>query len=61
MNNIVTTRGVVITNTTSPSKPMTYPMHDLNSVYTHWDDKLKKNVPTENKIDGGKIDGKSSK
>ena len=60
-NNIVTTRGIVLTNSTTPSKPLAYPMNDLNSVYTHWDDKLKCNIPTENKIDGGAKDGKSSK
>lgn len=39
-----------------------YPMHDLNSVFTHWDDKLKRNVSTpnvlpdtENKIDDGGV------
>ena len=35
------------------SKPSSYKMNDLNSVFTHWDDKLKCNVPTENKINGG--------
>jgi hypothetical protein len=32
------------------SKPASYPIHDLNSVYTHWDDKLKRNVPTPNEL-----------
>ena len=59
-NNIVTTRGVVPVNGTTPSKPI-YPMHDLNSVYTHWDNELKCNVPTENKLNGGVSDGKGSK
>lgn len=30
-------------------KPANYPMNDLMSVFTHWDNKLKRNVPTENK------------
>ena len=33
-------------------KPRYY-MNDLNSVYTHWDPKTGKNVPTENKISEG--------
>ena len=61
MSNIVTTRGVVLTNSTTPSKTISYPMHDLNSVYTHYDEDLKKNVPTENIINGGVSNGKSSK
>jgi hypothetical protein len=61
INNIVTTRGVVPINGTSPSNPVIYPMNDLNSVYTHWDNELKCNVTTENKIDGGVSDGKNSK
>ena len=28
------------------SKPLPYPSHDLNSVFTHWDDELKCNVKT---------------
>ena len=27
-----------------------YPMNDLQSVYTHYDPELGKNVPTENKL-----------
>lgn len=29
-------------------KPASYPMNDLESVFTHWDDNLKKNVTTKN-------------
>lgn len=61
MSNIVTSRGVVLTNSTSPSKPLNYPMHDLNSVFTHYDENLGRNVPTENIINGGASNGKSSK
>lgn len=61
MNSIVSTRGVVLTNSTTPSKPLSYPLNDLNSVFTHWDDKQKKNISTENIINGGVSNGKSSK
>lgn len=37
-----------------------YIMNDLCSVYTHWDQKLKCNIPTENKLKGDVINGKSS-
>lgn len=45
------------------SKPLPYPSHDLNSVFTHWDDELKCNVQTENKLNNGGIsnNGKSGK
>lgn len=29
-------------------KPLNYPINDLQSVFVHWDNNLKKNVPTEN-------------
>ena len=29
-----------------------YPLHDLSSVFTHWDPKLCKNVPTPNELPG---------
>ena len=61
MSNIVSTRGVVLTNSTTPSKPLSYQLNDLNSVFTHYDKNLKKNVPTENIINGGVSNGKSSK
>lgn len=32
------------------SKPLPYPAHDLNSVYTHWDPELKRNVSTPNEL-----------
>ena len=35
------------------SKPLPYPGHDLMSIFTHWDDELKRNIPTENKLNGG--------
>lgn len=38
-----------------------YQMNDLGSVYTHWDNKKGKNIPTENKLKGDKKDGKGSK
>lgn len=54
----IVNRGKVLpvnVNNKYDSKPLPYPAHDLNSVYTHWDPKLCKNVPTENKLnnDGG--------
>jgi len=42
-----------------------FPMNDLGSVYTHYDQATGKNVPTPNKIKnndaGGKKNGKSGK
>ena len=61
MSYIVSARGVVLTNSTTPSKPLSYPMNDLSSVYTHYDKTLGKNVPTENKLNGGTGNGKSGK
>lgn len=61
MSYIVTTRGIVLTNSTTPSKPLSYPMNDLNSVYTHYDKNTGKNIPTENKLNGGVSNGKSNK
>ena len=51
-------RGKVVpvnVNNKYDSKPLNYPMNDISSTFTHWDDKLKRNVPTENKLnnDGG--------
>ena len=37
-------------------KSLHYPTHDLNSVFTHWDNNLKRNISTENKLDDGGID-----
>ena len=34
---------------------MNYPKNDLASVFVHWDDELKRNVPTENKLQEDKI------
>lgn len=39
-------------------KAQNYPMNDLSSVFTHWDNNLKKNVPTENKLEGDNNNGK---
>ena len=51
-NNIVKKRTIVVS--ASPNNKCTeykhrYPMHDLMSVYTHYDPKLGINVPTPNK------------
>ena len=51
--NIVSSRHVVNENAKYNSKPLPYKMHDLDSVYTHWDEKSGRNIPTENKIIGG--------
>ena len=58
---IVDRGNVIAVNVDNKSKPLNYPMHDLNSVYTHWDDNLKRNVSTENKLNGGANNEKSSK
>lgn len=67
-------RGKIIpvnVNAKYNSKPLSYTSHDLNSVFSHWDDKLKRNVTTPNelptcgvninKLNGGNTNGKSSK
>ena len=65
-NNIIP----VNSNTNCSSKPLSYQKHDLNSVFTHWDDDLKCNISTPNELqnknklddDGGVItNGESSK
>lgn len=61
-------RGKVIPvniNAKYDSKPLPYPRYDLNSVFTHWDDELKRNVSTPNILpnklnNGGNNDGKNS-
>ena len=41
---------------------LNYPRNDLGSVYTHYDTRLGKNIPTENKLPGGiSENGKSGK
>lgn len=35
-----------------------YPMHDLSSVFTHWDEKIKCNVPTPNELPNGVVNNK---
>lgn len=32
------------------SKPLPYKMNDVNSVFTHWDNTLKRNVSTPNEL-----------
>jgi hypothetical protein len=56
MPHIINRNNVVVVNKDSKSvtEPQSYPMNDLSSVYTHWDEELKKNIPTENKLVGGK-------
>ena len=49
---IVDRGNIVIANQNAKynSKPSSYPLHDLSSVFTHWDDTLKRNVPTPNEL-----------
>ena len=47
---IVERNKVIAVNVNSNPKPLPYQIHDLNSVYTHWDDKLKRNVSTPNEL-----------
>ena len=60
-NNIVKTGAYFMVSNSMQSKPISYPMHDLGSVYTHYDSAIGKNIPTENKLNGGASNGKSSK
>lgn len=57
--------NIVSRNTVKVGTPYTntnrYPNNDLGSVYTHWDPKLGKNVPTENKLKGDDDNGNDSK
>lgn len=49
---IVNNGKVVVVNVNNKysSKPLPYPKNDLDSVFTHWDDKLKCNVSTPNEL-----------
>ncbi len=51
--NIVKPRPVVNANTKCKSESLPYKSNDLNSVFSHYDAKLGKNISTENKLDGG--------
>lgn len=50
-NNIISSRSIPIINNASESgnKPK-YPMNDMVSVYTHYNPKIGRNEPTENKL-----------
>ena len=48
-------------NVSNNTKPLPYKMNDLGSVYTHYDKNKGCNIPTENKLNGGVSNGKSSK
>ena len=37
-------------NATYEPKPLPYPSHDLSSVFTHWDNTLKRNISTPNEL-----------
>lgn len=41
---------VIAINVNNDSKSLHYPSHDLMSVFTHWDDKLKCNISTPNEL-----------
>ena len=46
-------RGKVVpvnVNNKYNSKPLPYQMNDIPSVFTHWDNNLKKNVTTPNEL-----------
>lgn len=45
-------------NSSDEIKPR-FNMNDLSGVYTHYDAKLKKNVPTENTLKGDENSGES--
>ena len=55
MPHIVDRSNVVVVNQNNKynSKPLPYKMHDLNSVFVHYDKIKGCNVPTENKLNGG--------
>ena len=42
-------------NNKYPPKPLLYKMHDLSSVFTHYDKTKGYNVPTENKLNNGGV------
>lgn len=45
---IVERNKTTVVNYDDNIKPSSYPKNDLSSVYSNWDDKLGRNVPTEN-------------
>lgn len=45
---IVERNKTTVVNYDGNIKPSLYPKNDLSSVYSNWDDKLGRNVPTEN-------------
>lgn len=45
---IVERNKTTVINYDGNIKPSPYPKNDLSSVYSNWDDKLGKNVPTKN-------------
>lgn len=47
---IIDRGNIIPVNVDNKTKSLNYPTHDLNSVFTHWDDKLKRNVSTPNKL-----------
>ena len=52
---VIENNSIVETNNTTEYPKMNYPKNDLMSVFVHWDDELKRNVPTENKLQEDKI------
>ena len=51
---VIENNSIVKTNNTTEYPKMNYPKNDLMSVFVHWDDELKRNVPTENKLPNDK-------
>ena len=52
---IIQGQYTINTNNMAGYHKMNYPKNDLMSVFVHWDDELKRNVPTENKLQEDKI------
>lgn len=52
---IIENRYIVNVNHVIEYPKMNYPKNDLMSVFVHLDDELKRNVPTENKLQEDKI------
>lgn len=52
---VIENNSIVKTNNTTEYPKMNYPKNDLMSVFVHWDDELKRNVPTENKLPNDKV------
>ena len=52
---IIENRYIVNVNHGIEYPKMNYPKNDLMSVFVHWDDKLKRNAPTENKLHEAKL------